>query len=158
MEKLQLRTTFVDTFRVIGISLPSKTENQNNRSAVDCGSLWQKFHSGNYSSVIPGKVDNDIIAVYYDYEGDHLAPFSYLIGHRVAENTSPTPELNYVDISAGKYLKVTAQGNIHECMKDAWQDVWQSDLKRTYKYDFEIYIQDRMKGEYAEVDILVGIR
>ncbi|HSJ69882.1 MAG TPA: effector binding domain-containing protein [Anditalea sp.] len=157
MEKLQLKTISVDTFRVIGITLPTKTQNINDKSSKDCGSLWEKFLNENYSSIIPGKINEDIIAVYFDYEGDHWEPFSYIIGHRVEENTSPPPGLQYVDVSAGEYLQITAQGNIQECTRDAWNDIWQSDLKRSYLYDFEIY-EAGSDNDNAEVDIYIGIK
>jgi len=157
MEKLQLKTIFADTFRVIGVTLPFKTINLNNQSSNDCGSLWEKFYSNNYSSMIPNKKSDDVIAVYFDYEGDYKDPFSYIIGHRVTENTSPPAGMHYVDINAGKYLKVTAYGNVQKCMQEAWIDIWNSDLKRTYKYDFEIYKSESLQSDYAEVDIFVGI-
>jgi predicted transcriptional regulator YdeE len=157
MENLQLKTISIDTFRVIGISLPYKTHNIDGRSTDDCSYLWEKFFNENYSEKIPDKINNDVIAVYFEYEGGNSNPFSYLVGHRVNIDTPSPPGLQHVDIVAGKYLKVTAQGKMPECLQEAWNDIWQSDLKRTFQYDFEIYDQHKLNADYAEVDILVGI-
>jgi len=157
MENLQLKTISVDTFRVIGITLPSKTLNLDGRSSKDCGLLWEKFFNEKCSEKIPDKINDDVIAVYFGYEGGISNPFSYLIGHRVDINTPSPPGFQHVDIDSGKYLKVTAQGKMPDCIKEAWNDIWQSDLKRTFQYDFEIYDQQKYNTDYAEVDILVGI-
>ncbi|KEO75314.1 GyrI-like domain-containing protein [Anditalea andensis] len=158
MEKLQLKTTYVDTFRVVGISLPSKTENLNQKSSRDCGGLWKKFHEGNYSSMIPDKINEDVIAIYHQYEGNHLEPFSYMIGHKVKGNTIPLEGLDYIDVSTGEYLKVSVKGEDYECLVTAWKDIWQSDLNRSYLYDFEIYHHTGSNGDHIEVDIFIGIQ
>ncbi|MEJ0104350.1 MAG: hypothetical protein WDO19_18085 [Bacteroidota bacterium] len=66
--------TEIAAFTLTGLALKTKTWNADGRSAIDCGSLWQQFEKGNYADKIPGKLDNDIIAVYHNYEGDHTQP------------------------------------------------------------------------------------
>src|SRR4051812_30578353 len=70
-------------FRLIGLKLNKKTTNKGGQSAVDCGNLWQKFVKERAAERIPGKLSDDLYAVYFDYEGDYTQPFSYFIGSRV---------------------------------------------------------------------------
>ncbi len=67
--------------RRIGLALTHTTTNENNQSAIDCGTLWQEFEKGNYASKIPEKINDEIIAVYHGYEGDHTKPYHYFIGY-----------------------------------------------------------------------------
>lgn len=86
MEKIVL-----PEIKLIGLSLTNKTTNANGQSAIDCGSHWQKFESGNYLEKIPGKTSDEIFAVYHEYEGDHLSPYAYFIGCRISDHAE-TPE------------------------------------------------------------------
>ena len=81
----------LEEINLVGLSLGKKTTNENGQSALDCGSLWQKFQEGNYIEKIPGKSDDNVLAVYHQYEGDHTRPFSYFIGCKV-DAGMPTPE------------------------------------------------------------------
>lgn len=44
-----------------------------------CGRHWQKFEAGKYAERIPNKINDEIFAVYHDYESDHTRPYSYFI-------------------------------------------------------------------------------
>ena len=81
----------LEEINLVGLSLGKKTTNENGQSAIDCGSLWQKFQEGHYIEKIPGKSDDNVLAVYHQYEGDHTRPFSYFIGCKVEAGT-PAPE------------------------------------------------------------------
>ncbi|MEX1238839.1 MAG: effector binding domain-containing protein, partial [Cyclobacteriaceae bacterium] len=78
-------------FKLIGIKLPHKTSNEGGRSSVDCGKLWEKFNDDHIRDRIPGKISDEIYAVYFGYEGDHTKPFSYFIGCKVKLETR-TPD------------------------------------------------------------------
>lgn len=157
MEKLHIETDNIKSFRLIGISLPNKTSNLNGQSQQECGDLWRKFFQENYKEYIPEKQSDEIVAAYFGYEGDHTGLYSYFIGMKVNTNTSPPPGLQYLNITAGKYLKITAKGKMPECISDTWQDVWKSDLNRSYRFDFEIYDERSTNWDDAEVDIFIGI-
>ena len=80
----------VDEFKLIGLALPEKTTNEAGQSSIDCGNLWLKFEQEKYFEKIPGKLDDEVIAVYHEYEGDHTKPFSYFIGCKVRQSISIT--------------------------------------------------------------------
>lgn len=151
MEKIQLAA-----FKLIGIKLDKKTSNEDGQSSIDCGNLWQKFETENYSDQIPNKLSDDIYAVYFDYDGDYTKPFSYFIGCKTKDD-SITPEgMHSLFIPEQNYLKVLAKGIMPDCITNAWKDVWTSQLDRTYQFDFEVYDNRSKDWSNAEVDIFVA--
>jgi predicted transcriptional regulator YdeE len=144
--------------RLIGLSLKNKTTNENGQSGIDCGNLWQKFEKGNYAEKIPGKLNNEILAVYHTYEGDHTGTFSYFIGYRV-NNDTPVPKgLDTLIIPKGSYQKITAKGKMPDCVTNTWKQIWRSDIPRAFFTDFEIYGERSKDWNKAEVDIFLSIR
>ena len=42
-----------------------------------------------------------------------------------------------------------------------WNEIWQTDLPRSYKTDFEIYhlhTRDKEFKDYAEIDVFIGMK
>lgn len=147
----------LDGFNLIGLSLGKKTSNANGQSALDCGSLWQRFESGHYANNIPGKLGDEIIAVYHEYEGDHTKPFSYFIGCKVMPGTALPAGMDRLAVPAGSYHSFTAKGEIPGCIADTWKRIWNSDLPRAYRSDFEVYGERSKDWSDAEVDIFISI-
>ena len=143
-------------FKLIGIKLPNKTTNEGGQSNIDCGNLWQKFISENIRDAIPGKISDDIYAVYFGYEGDHTQPFSFFIGCRVKMDIRPPGGLHVLFIPPGRYVRVVAKGKIPDCIADAWRDIWSSTINRSYQYDFEVYGEKSRDWHHAEVEIYLS--
>jgi predicted transcriptional regulator YdeE len=148
--------TEIKPFRLIGISI--KTTNQNGQSSVDCGNLWQKFEQENYLDKVKGKMDNKQVAVYYDYEGDHTMPFSYLIGCRVNSDVMAPEGMQSLLLPGGNYELFTAKGKMPDCMYNSWKEIWSLADQRAFKADFEIYDERSKDWSDAEVDIYVSIK
>jgi len=143
--------------RLIGLMLEAKTSNRNGQSASDCGKLWQKFVQGRYAENIPGKVSNDILAVYFNYEGDYTKPFSYFIGCKVTENAVVPNGMYSIIIPGGKYRIIKAKGKLPDCISKAWGVIWSVIYARAYKTDFEIYGDNSLNPENAEVEIFLSV-
>lgn len=148
MEKISLAE-----IKLIGLSLGGKTTNENGQSAIDCGSHWQKFEAGKYAERIPNKINDEIFAVYHDYESDHTGPYSYFIGCKVDDNTVAPEGMD----SLAEYAKIIAKGIMPDCVAIAWKDIWASTLERAYRADFEIYDERSKDWNAAEVEIYVGV-
>jgi predicted transcriptional regulator YdeE len=148
----------LDQINLIGISLNSKTTNQNGQSGKDCGSLWKKFESEKIAERIPNKVNNDIYAVYHDYEGDHSQPFAFFIGCVVNSTNEVPAGMHQLNISAGQYQKIVAKGKMPDCVMKAWQEIWESGINRAYTADFEIYSEQSQDSENAEVDLFISTK
>lgn len=144
-----------DTIHLIGIALKESTTNQNGQSSIDCGNLWQQFEKVDLSRV-PSKLDNDVYAVYHQYDSDHTEHFHYFIGCRV-ESISEIPEsLTSLTIPKGSFFKKVAKGKMPNCIADTWREIWNSNLSRNYQFDFEVYGEKSKNWSDAEVEIYIS--
>lgn len=142
--------------KLIGLKLEGKTTNEGGQSSIACGNLWQKFERENFAEKIPGKLSDDIYAVYFDYEGGHSKPFSYFIGCKVRIDTETPQSMDNLIIPAGSFTKVVAKGKMPDCVASSWKAIWNSNTDRAYKYDFEIYDERSKDWSNAEVEIFVS--
>lgn len=152
-----MNTTSIGSFKLIGLKLQHKTTNQNGQSGKDCGSHWQQFEAGNYTARIPGKLNEEVVAVYYDYEGDHTQPYAYFIGCKVAPGTPVPQGMDSIEIPAGSYTNLVAKGIMPDCVADAWRHIWDTYTNRAYGYDFEIYDERSRDWNNATVDIFISV-
>lgn len=146
-----------ETFRLMGLALEHKTTNENGQSNKDCGSLWQKFEKDKIFNKIPGKISDEIYAVYHDYEGGHMDPFAYFIGCKVDASATVPQGLTSITIPEQEYTEFKAQGQMPNCIAETWQNIWNSNINRSYGFDFEIYDERSHDWENAEVPILISI-
>ena len=144
--------------KLIGLKLDKKTTNEGGQSSIDCGSLWQKFETGNFIEIISGKLGDEIYAVYFDYEGDDTKPFSYFIGCKVEIDAETPHGMDSLVIPAGNYSKVIAAGKMPDCINNSWKEIWSSDIARTYQFDFEIYDERSKDWDNAEVDVYISVK
>ena len=151
-----MNQTEIKPFILVGISI--KTTNENGRSNIDCGHLWQKFEVENYADKIPGKMDNKIIAVYYDYEGDYTQPFSYFIGCKVHQHIDVPRGMQALLVPGGSYQLFKATGKMPDCVASSWREIWSAEIKRSYLYDFEVYDERSLDWNNAEVDIYISVK
>lgn len=147
-----------EQFTLAGLQLEGKTTNQNNQSDTDCGNLWQRFEQERILDFIPNKINNEIYAVYYAYEKDETAPFSYFIGCKVKANTTVPKNLYLLEIPSQNYCKVTAKGAMTGCITKAWEQIWSSNMNRKFGFDFEIYDERSHDWKHAEVDIFISMK
>jgi predicted transcriptional regulator YdeE len=148
----------IKEFKLIGLALETKTMNRNGRSALDCRNLWQKFNDGHFAEKIPGKLSDEIYAVYHSYEGDYTKPFLYFIGCKVKSDTEVPGTMQSLVIPNGIYRVVKVKGEIPDSISKAWGVIWSSDLKRAYRTDFEVYGEKCKDLKNAEIDIFVSVK
>jgi predicted transcriptional regulator YdeE len=146
----------IQKFHVIGISV--RTSNENGQSAKDIPALWNKFMSEGILQQIPNKIDDTIYCLYTDYEKDHTKPYTTILACKVS-NLDNIPEgMVSKTIETNNYRKIIAKGNIMQgIVFNAWIEIWNSDLPRTYQVDFEVYGERASNPEDAEVDIFISI-
>lgn len=153
-----MNTSNLQSFQLIGLSLNKKTTNENGQANIDCGGLWQAFITGNYAEMISGKLDNDILAVYHDYDGDYTQPFAYFIGCRVENGTEVPAGMDSLTINAGKYQHFLAKGQVPDCIAKVWQEIWNADMNRAYGTDFEVYYEKSQNWSDAEIDVYISVK
>lgn len=137
---------------IVGISV--KTSNETfQKEALP---LWDKFNREKHK--IQNRVNQDCLAVYTDYEGDHTKPFTYITGCEVA-NLRVIPEgMIGKEVPASTYTVFTAAGPFPESLIQVWQTIWSSDLKRTYATDFEVYRADFDPDKQPLIKVYIGIK
>ncbi len=101
--------------------------------------LWQK----KIADAIPGRIGNDILCAYTDYETDASGPYTAVLGCRVASLVEIPQGMLGVHVAAGAYQCRRVQGDlVSGAVIAAWQAIWQEELPRDYGCDYEVY------GEY----------
>lgn len=98
------------------------------------------------------------MALYTDYEGDYTKPYTWILGCEVSSLDNVPAGLVGKMIPKSKYAVYTTQGEFPKGLIAAWQEIWKSDLSRTYKCDFEIYKRDFDPQSNPEVKIYIGVR
>lgn len=156
-----MRAIKLERFSIIGIAV--RTSNGNIQQLTqDMQGLWGRFMVENIAGIIPHKLDDNIYCVYTDYEGDHIQPYTALLGCKVT-TLDLTPEMRSANLvgknfTDGSYNKYLAKGNLMEGAVFAkWQEIWSMDLKRSYTADFEIYGAKAQNIADAEVEIFIGV-
>jgi predicted transcriptional regulator YdeE len=145
-----------EKFKLIGLKLEYKTTNENGQASIDCGNLWQRFENERIFETIPNKLNDNIFAVYYDYEKDETKPYSYFIGCEVSELTELPKELDELLIPYQNYVKIPVQGIMTACVANAWKKIWTSKMDRKFGFDFEVYDQRSKDWNNAELDIFIS--
>jgi predicted transcriptional regulator YdeE len=149
--------TTIENFKLTGLKLDKKTSNANGQAAIDCGGLWQEFISEGITSKITDKLSPDIYAVYFDYDGDHTQPYSFFIGCKVSTDAVTPEGLQSIEIPNQNCNIVTAKGKMPDCVANAWQEIWKSNIERAYGFDFEVYNELSADCEDAVVAIYLSV-
>lgn len=128
-------TVTLDSFHVVGYSIRTTPQ----QAMQDIGALWQQCQAEQLLAHIPHKASHDILAVYYAYESDHLAPYSYMIGSKVTQIDRYPPGATSLTIPSSHFTVFTAKGAFPQSLVATWKDIWEAGIDRTFTYDFEVY-------------------
>ncbi len=152
-----MKTTTINEFKIIGISV--RTTNENQQAVKDIPLLWNKFFAENITSKISGKTADDIYCVYTDYVKDHTQPYTTIIGCRV-DSLQHVPEgLVGKTIQTTNYMPFTAKGKMADMIVyNEWLKIWNANIDRAFTADFEVYGQKAQDPENAEVDIFIALK
>ncbi len=152
MEKIK-----VDEFNVMGISV--KTTNVNGKSTEDIGRLWERFFADKIMDKISNRLEDNIYCLYTDYEGNHMEPYSVILGCKVDNNCDVLDGMIVKRVNGGKFTKFTAKGSLTEgVVYQEWAKIWNIDADRVFGTDFEVYGEKAKNPEESEVDIYVAFK
>jgi len=145
-------------FKIIGIA--SRTTNKNNKAQQDLGKLWGQFFMDSVSDKIPNKVSNEILAIYTDYKSDFTEDYTTIIGIRVSSLDDIPAGLIGREFQGDNFQKFTARGEMPNAVVKTWIDIWSrdSELNRSYSYDYEVYGENSNNGENSVVDIYIATK
>ncbi len=130
-----------------------KTTNQDGKSMQDIAKTWQRFLAEGMYEKIRNKVNHKTIGLYTDYEGDYTKPYLFVAGAEVSQKS----DQNYKIIEKGKYAKFVIIGDVQNSVGQAWQVIWNMNLKRKYTCDFEEYQNNSEDRQKQEIHIYIAL-
>ncbi|QLE79318.1 GyrI-like domain-containing protein [Francisella sp. Scap27] len=132
--------------KVVGVS----TKVSNDREDL-LEQAWDLFSNSEVLEYLQGKnLSQDIISVYYEYEGDCDDPYTLLIGYEVDESFETPLGLNSVVINLNHEIYKLSE-NVPDAIFDKWEDIWDdTSRERAYIADFDRY---NPKQDYAEIGV-----
>lgn len=146
----------IPSFYLIGISI--RTTNENQQAAQDIPALWQRFMENNMASEIPHKLSDELYCVYTEYEKDYTRPYTTVLGCKVSSLDQIPEGMSGWQIPESDYQIFRASGKQDEpFVLNEWMRIWDSEIKRRYTADFEIYGAEAHHPEQAKVDIYISI-
>lgn len=134
---------------VVGVSAITSNDDPNMGKII--GGLWEKLYQGGVNETIKNKVNEYAIGLYSDYEDN-----KYLVtaGNEVCKVENEG--LTIKKIPAGKYAKFSIEGHMEKAVAQAWNEIWKIDLDRSYKADFEEYLNSDFNN--AKIDIYISLK
>lgn len=142
---------------MIVVGIECRTSNAPEDGPHDIPRLWGQFYSEKIVNQIPNKVSNEVIALYCDYEGDYTQPYSFVIGCPVGSVDNVPEGMVVKIIPAGSYAIFHAVGEYPTSLIETWGNIWNTELKRTYTGDYELYGDKFVSGSPKEVEVLIAI-
>jgi predicted transcriptional regulator YdeE len=117
----------------------------------------ERFINENVFARIPNKVNDNVLALYTDYAGDHTQPYTWILGCEVSSLQEIPEGLVGITISASQYAVFTTEGEFPQGLISAWQEIWSAGLSRSFSTDFEVYKSDFDPQTNPEVQIYIAI-
>ncbi len=143
----------LEGFSVVGLSIVTDNE----KGAEEINALWEEFFAKNIGQAVENRVDDTIYAVYSDYEGDHTKPYRLTIGYKINGEPQALEGLHHVAVQTADYAMMSAAGEQPKALIETWEAIWQSDLDRKYKTDFEVYGKNFFEEGLHEILVCVGV-
>jgi len=150
-------------FTVIGISARTSNAKEVTDEGM-IGKMWARLFQEGVLAKIPNKADQNIVAVYTDYAGDHDGEYTYVLGARVTSDSEVPTGMVAKKITAQKFAVFTSErGPAQKVVPQVWMKI--NSLPQTavggdrnYKADFEIYDERASDPQNLQMDVYVGIK
>ena len=134
---------------VVGVS--ATTGNGDPEMGNIISDLWVKLYQGGVNAAIKNKVNAYAIGLYSDYAGD-----SYCVTAGNEVSKAENPEFTVKIIPAGKYAKFSVHGHMEHAVAQAWGEIWQMELPRSFTGDFEEYLSSDF--ENCDIDLYIALK
>jgi|JI10StandDraft_1071094.scaffolds.fasta_scaffold105193_5 predicted transcriptional regulator YdeE len=153
-------TTTLETFHLAGYA----TRITPAKAAEQLAQAWQHLLT-HPLTVSPLDADPHLYAAYTQYESDFRAPYTFVLGVRVAAST-PAAGLELVTVPTGPFEQFIAEGLPQQALWRTWSEVWArwpaESVGRRYAVDFERYTPAALgalaTAQPTRVDVFVGLR
>lgn len=134
---------------IVGVS--ATTGNSDPEMGKIIGGLWEKLYQGGVYPAIKNKVNEYAIGLYSDYTDEG---YCVTAGNEVSK--AENPDFTMKTIPAGKYAKFSVHGHMEKAVADAWAEIWQMNLDRSFTGDFEEYLNSDF--ENCNIDIYIALK
>ncbi len=135
--------------------LSAVTKNSDPDMPCVISGLWGKFYEGGICQSISNKVNEKAVEIYSDYESDVNGKYKVTVGCEVSQ-FSNRKDLSIKTIPEGKYAKFIVKGHMIKAVQEFWQKLWEMDLDRSYKCDFEEYQNSSIDNAVIHIYISIN--
>jgi len=137
------------------VGLKARTNNASPDMGTVIGGLWSRFYQEGIYAAIADKKNDKALGIYTNYAGTQKDDYDAIVACEVGQAESQPADTESIRIPAGKYAKFVVRGNMHQAVAEAWTKIWQMDLPRVFRCDFEEYQNSDM--EHAEIHIYISV-
>lgn len=144
--------TQTEAITVIGLEL--RTTNKEAMQTIP--PLWHRFTQEGVLATIPGKLNDEVLAVYTHFEHaglNNTGLYSLVLGAQVAPATPLPPGMVRVVVPASPRAVFAVPAHRFDLLGPAWHAVWeQADLPKTFVAEYERYSAN------GDIEISIGLR
>lgn len=157
------KTVEMKHFTVIGIAARTSNAKEMTPDGI-IGKQWGRLFQEELIGKIPNRADQNVVAVYTDYDSDHNGEYTYLLGARITSDANVPAGMVAKKIPGGKFAVFTTEkGPAAQVVPAAWMKINSLPKTavggdRTYRADYEVYDGRARDPQNLQVDVYVGIR
>lgn len=137
--------------KIIGLSI--ETTFINSQHNKDIKALWDKFMALDADELIPSLEAPEIYAVYSNYKGVAKSNFTYSIGLRYNGKEVKNKDLKLLTIPKTNFAVFNTYYDDEKSINKTWLKIQESDLKRAFSYDIELFKIDPHSFDIKDVEI-----
>lgn len=140
----------------IAVGISARTNNASPDMSDVIGRLWNRFYQEGFYASIPEKTSGKALGIYTDYAADEKADYTVIVACETAKVPVKENAYTVCRIPAGRYAKFVVHGDMVQAVAQAWTEIWQMNLPRAFRCDFEEYQNNDMENN-AEIHIYIGL-
>lgn len=137
------------------IGIECRISNAPDAAPKDIPQLWQKFYSQHILGSIPNRLSDEVVALYCDYEKDHLGAYTCVIGCKVSALEQIPDGMVGKTIPASDFAVYRTTGEFPQSVVATWNAIWGSSLKRTFTGDYELYGESFARAQEVEISVAI---
>lgn len=147
----------VSEFKVVGIE--ARIANVGDSAGKEVEAIWGRFWGEDIRNKIPNSLNEDIYAIYTNYESDFKGAYTLIIGLAVESFDDIPDGFTSIEIKRDTYKKYISKGKMPEAVLKTWFEIWgDTELKRAYRTDFTVHGEKYFDGDNAEVETFISIQ
>jgi len=146
----------LESFHIVGYSL--RTSYEDEKHANDIEKLWNHLEENFDAQLFHSRANDKIYVVTYNFtEINGTESFDVLLGYKV-DNPSSSLKSKFISVKipSSRYYKQLVKGTSEGSVVKAWEQIFKTDINRSYKYDFEAYSFNK-DFEMENVEIFVSV-